>query len=1605
MTSSQRHPPLLPLSRVLGTLIPLAAAIAALASPLPAQAIPPWWHVLPGSGYGAFGDGSNYGNPGPDPCGGGFPQSPNDIFNNNSTGGPAGAGNPIDTLGGSPQLIITDAEIPANGPVPMAVVRSYHNGGLSPAHWRGEGLLGPTWFMNWEEHLSIEGAGLETNQGDPMAFAAGSAIWIETAEGGIVSDDDEIIVHVDPLGVRTRHAYFETTGEGDVYHPVLVPELGRGRLVDTGDEYLLELADGTIKTFNRRGHLTRIEDPQGRAVNLTWETHNDSNLYLYLPVDGYGVESTYNDRVMGSLCHTLRGVSNMAGHRAAWLGGSAGDPITIHVQKEVLAAIQVEGDSRSLVLAYHDAPGSDVAILNETSAAQATRLSSFANWGGVTRGGSSVNTEELIRQLYLDSFGTRCRVARIDLHDNGNFVRTMAEYGHSSAEDDDATLGEWPNGYGVELDDNEEDTLIIACQRLIHVDWWPEYPNGDPGDPGVTDISTRWEQAYVYGTASLTNPEATVDLSHDDFEHHRLGEGDNITTLGHIWQARTVDSVRETHVVTAYRHPIIVDLFDTFHDTGLGARVLLEFKRDPNDPEEDLFQAYQFSLGSGVTVYRGDDEISDGRTDVYRADADEGGGIDSMSVFDENGAWIRHINYEHEDIDAQSDHLTHGITREVRREDSNSTYDNFEREMTYHHANTSTMADWWIHGRLEEAEEFHPEGSTDPVRLMEVEYSASSHAPSRIVRFDGTETVFTYNSDRTVDDVTVRRVDSTDETLQTEFTYTTTPPGLIETVTDPLGITTTFSHDATTGLLTRVEGQFNRYIRRYYDPGLTTAIDPLGRVFAIEEGYVDSSVDVPERRTLFTCGFDANPTLVTQITAQNLVDAGAEDRVTHLGYDSEERLSYVIDPAGEGTIYGRNCLGQVTSVEAADGSEWITTHDSWGRALSMEDPLGRVNSWDQDFADRVTRVMRPDGVYSDITYGRCGGCSSATAFSGVGRVDLYQALNPQSPSPEFDTLLRSVLIDRDDLGLPTLTTWNDDLDDEWGENVAQAYDDINVSISGHQWQRVMTAIEDQLLDYGDGAVHFDHDEWGRVTETTEPDGATVGYEYDDYGRITRVIDPDGNVTEYGWDTDGTLERVSNGFGQETLYGYDEDSGRLETVVHANGTSISLAYDGWGQLHEITHWDAEVPPNIIAQRTCEYGLTGLPATVEFEDGRWIALEHDGIGQLVRETWHAADDSELWSRLYTYDLAGNCTEVELVRGDRSSPDDTETTEFEIGTLDQVLSDGSATYTYDAFGNLTSIQTSSELEWQFTYDPRTDALQRAELIDLEDPLTPLRHAEMLSDPLGRRILRRSLDGTLTRTFFDGFNPLLEREIHPTRLQVYDDFSRPLADHYWNTPTPEELGHWAPCEAYAGGLPDPPYPSSWNGYYRLDGDPYHAPQNMVPIYGSGPSEDPELPHSPPMFSSIMAPVEDPFVWSGVDTNQLDYTFRLVFGMRDLDDDMIHDSGTDDMWAVSLDFLGSGGTYDPITEQWSIQRWDPSDDGWTDEITPYQRPTGVTGHDPNALFMAVQLDSDVPGVDGSRVTVCEVISGEWQAIAPLTTDFAEVIHAGHVGFQAEMPF
>ncbi|MFE9428570.1 colicin E3/pyocin S6 family cytotoxin [Kitasatospora sp. NPDC006697] len=465
--------------------------------------------------------------------------------------------------------------------------------------------------------------------------------------------------------------------------------------------------------------------------------------------------------------------------------------------------------------------------------------------------------------------------------------------------------------------------------------------------------------------------------------------------------------------------------------------------------------------------------------------------------------------------------------------------------------------------------------------------------------------------------------------------------------------------------------------------------------------------------TVLGCRYDIRGRLVEVANSSGLAQV--------LEYDTADRITSWTDRNGFWYAYEYNADGRVGRGHGSEGAlAGEFEYDDRARVTTVTDGLGRRTAYHYDEHRHLTQVVDPAGHTVQTEHDRYGQVRSLT--DQLGRTTRY----------EHDTHGRVVRIEYPDgavstasynrLGLPTELTL------PGGATWRYEYDERGNRLAA--------------TDPAEATTRYGYDDAGRLGSVTDPDGRSTVLESDPAGLPTALTDPLGRTTRYARDAFGRITAETDALGQVTRYEWTVE-GRPARRVLPDGSQERRRYDPEGALVE--HLDA------AGGRTrYEVGCFGLTTARTDANGRRWEYRYDAELRLVEV---ADPDGRSWR--YGYDQAGNLASETDGNG--------RTVRYEHDAAGQLTkrtngAGQSVAYEWDAAGRVVGQTTDSGARAEFRYDPAGnlvhshnadvvlefthDAVGRV-LTEAADGLTLVNGY----DRLGRRVLRRTPGGTVTR------------------------------------------------------------------------------------------------------------------------------------------------------------------------------------------------------------------------------------------------------------------
>ncbi|PTY02996.1 hypothetical protein DB346_07750 [Verrucomicrobia bacterium LW23] len=563
--------------------------------------------------------------------------------------------------------------------------------------------------------------------------------------------------------------------------------------------------------------------------------------------------------------------------------------------------------------------------------------------------------------------------------------------------------------------------------------------------------------------------------------------------------------------------------------------------------------------------------------------------------------------------------------------------------------------------------------------------------------------------------------------------------GKIASAQDPTGSVQTLETDPSGKLLRKTDGLGQTSTYSYNDRGeLSSATDAAGQVTYYEFDLRGSLIKRTDPNgTITSFAWDKLGRHITttdplgRVTSKYYRADSALEKIKQpdsteikFEYDISGRRTALIDPNGNRTTFQYNSINQLTAQKDAFNRVTTCTFDAASNLTSITDRLGRVRKFTYDTMNRRIKEVWLSPGSEEIV--------KTISFT-------YDALgNRESVSDDFTTLgyqydsrsrivQQSATYDEDFIPSPFVLQFNHDE----AARVLTAVDGDGVSVSRYFDERLQLK---RLVWTGSGAflparIDFTRNSVGDLTQ------------------ITRFTDVQGTQLAMNTAIEYGQPQKASSFIEEFLarMGQAQFPGRDLLGPGANGSAGSLSATKaapYRRVARITHSNSA---EVLEDFQYTYDATERLAS-ETSRGDTTTYAYDNNGQVISGSKRFQTQA---SETFAYDSSGNRT---------SSSKGNSTTTYSVGVNNQILTDSTYTYTYDAEGNLTvkrNISTGESMVYD--YDHRNRLLSALSVSS--DGVTQ-RASYYLYDPLDRRIAK-TVQGQTTKYLYNGVH--IWKEIAP--------------------------------------------------------------------------------------------------------------------------------------------------------------------------------------------------------------------------------------------------
>lgn len=426
-------------------------------------------------------------------------------------------------------------------------------------------------------------------------------------------------------------------------------------------------------------------------------------------------------------------------------------------------------------------------------------------------------------------------------------------------------------------------------------------------------------------------------------------------------------------------------------------------------------------------------------------------------------------------------------------------------------------------------------------------------------------------------------------------TYTYNGLGELKTLSDPLGHSTAYGHDAD-GNLTSVTDGDNDTTSYTYD-----AANELTKITRPDQTTLVYGYDGDGNRTSQTNG--ANRTTTYGYDPQERLTSVTDplNRITAIGYDLAGNKTSLTDAAGQTTSYSYDAANELTAITYSgttpdvgytynadglrqtmvDGTGTTTYgYDSLNRLTSAQNGAGQTVRYGYDLQNDLTSVTYPNGqpvnrVYNDggqlasvsdwlsnttqFAYDPDGNLTGETYPNGVGDTSTFDDGDQLSSITDTKggTTLASFSYTRDGNGqlLSTTTTGLSQPSESYTYNQLNQLTKVNNSSYAYDAADDPTTL---------GSTGVGYDAASEATSLTLG-GTTTPINYDPRGNRLNGIANSVAPINYAYDQANRLTRVQTGTGAASVAGLIAAGSSHTLVVKSDGTVWAWGLNTSGQL--------------------------------------------------------------------------------------------------------------------------------------------------------------------------------------------------------------------------------------------------------------------------------------------------------------------------------------------------------------------------------------------------------------------------------------------------------
>ncbi|MGF9698661.1 RHS repeat-associated core domain-containing protein [Paenibacillus sp. MABNR03] len=435
-----------------------------------------------------------------------------------------------------------------------------------------------------------------------------------------------------------------------------------------------------------------------------------------------------------------------------------------------------------------------------------------------------------------------------------------------------------------------------------------------------------------------------------------------------------------------------------------------------------------------------------------------------------------------------------------------------------------------------------------------------------------------------------------------------------------------------------------------------------------------------------------------------LVEEQTGDAIYKYAYDYEGNITATEDAEGNVTKFVNNAFGQVIETQYPDGTTELTMFDPAGQTLTHEDAAGNQTREKQDLLGRtiMTEEYR-DGTFVALQqseYDLEGNVTASIDGNGQRTTYTYDALGQiataTTPKQETSRYFYSYTGELNQVVSPNGQTITKEYD-ELGRLIKQSHPSPAGYTTTYYYDKKNNLIKKQ--DRLGKIIEYTYNSDDMLT-TMKASDTSVSYTYDEIGRRTSMADDHGKTIYSYRTTDGMLNGLT--FPDGTQIDYENNNqqrlGYILTDTQGESLRIQGEVDAMSRVAsiDITSGSGASTTSPVDLLTFTYSANSMLEKMSFGKGLSTTYQYDGYDLSGVNITQGGTSVHQFK--YEYDANKNIiSRTQNEKADQFTYDELDRIQTETGTQEE-------TYTYDSNGNRFSTSSGKVYglkDADYTYD----------------------------------------------------------------------------------------------------------------------------------------------------------------------------------------------------------------------------------------------------------------------------------------------------------------